>query len=84
MLVVCERESASADEADRLGLARSEPDDVEGLVGTFERAWAERGMARARPDARISYESIALSVEDLILGLTRARVPRGVPSEQGV
>ena len=83
MLVVCERESASADEAERLGVPWCEPDDIEGLVGILERAWAERAWPRARPDARISYESIALSMEHLLGGLTRVRVKGACPRSRG-
>ena len=52
VLVVAERDSASADEAERLGLHWAEPTDEEGLVRILEKVWAGRGGGARRRTPR--------------------------------
>ncbi len=66
VLVIAEQESASADEAERLGLHWAEPTDQQGLVGILEQVWAGREGERAPPNERVSYESIAVDVRELL------------------
>ncbi len=66
VLVIAERESASADDAERLGLHWAEPTDHQGLVRILEEVWSGREGERAPPNARVSYESIAVDMHDLI------------------
>ena len=78
VLVIAERDSASADEAERLGLHCAEPTDHEGLVRILEEVWAGHGGERPAPNARVSYEAIAVDMDDLIQQVIARGQPRAL------
>ncbi len=66
VLVLSEKESASADEALRLGLQWAEPDDHEALLGILEALWSGKSARRPELVAQIGYDAIAHDMEDVI------------------
>jgi hypothetical protein len=74
-LVVAERDSASAEEAKRLGAMCVEPSDVHGLEAALEQAWERDAGDRPQPHAAVlDYAGLADQFEAIVRDLPRRSV----------
>lgn len=73
-LVVAEPGSASAQEAERLGIRWVEPDDVAGVAAALEALSRQPALpAEPAPDRRLDYESLSREMDQILTNLAPRR-----------
>lgn len=75
-VVIADRESASGREAEAIGAAVVEPDDVDGMLRVLEGVWRNRDNDRQPPPARIHYREIAHRLVPILEELAVEAEPR--------